>query len=126
FMIEADFATLQALILANGTAFTTETDEKVRSSKDNGNYYLSRIRYGQLKRAMKKDDLKKPIDLVVSLWVNPLTFRLSKASVVDFGQDRKLMATYSDFQPACNSFYPYKIHFAADSPNEHATVQTSV
>jgi hypothetical protein len=126
FMIEADFATLQSLILANGLAFTSESDDKVRSSKDDKSYYLSFLRKVQLKRALKKDELKKPSELVVSLWVNPDNFRLNKASVVDFDEDRKLTATYSNFQPTCNSYYPYTIEFVADSPNEQAIVQTSV
>ncbi|MEZ4720873.1 MAG: DUF4292 domain-containing protein [Flavobacteriales bacterium] len=126
FMFEADYYTLQSLILANGNAFITDTDEKVRSAKDKGKYYLSFLRKGKFRRAMKKDDMRKPLELVISLWVDPNTFRLSRATVVDFDDDRQLAAEYSDFRPACNSEYPYKIRFTAKAPNEQATVNTSV
>lgn len=126
FMLEADYGTLQSLILANGSVFIDQTDEKIRSSEEDDNYYISFIRKGQLKRAMKKEDPKKPLDLVVSLWVNPTSFRINKATVVDYEEGRSLSAEYSDFQPQCNSYYPNEIVFIAESPNEQAKVKTSV
>jgi hypothetical protein len=126
FMIEADYNTLQSLILANGSAFIDQSDEKIRSSEEDNNYYISFIRKGQLKRAIKKEDSKKPLDLVVSLWVHPSSFRIKKATVVDYDEGRSLSAEYSDFQPQCNSYYPNEIVFLAESPNEQAKVKTSV
>jgi len=126
FMLEADFNTLQALILANGSSFIDHTDDKLRGSEEDGYYKLSFLRKGQMKRAIKKEELKKPLDLAVSLWVGPKDFRINKANIVDFSEGRSLTASYSDFQSYCNSNYPNKISFVAESPNEQATVNTSV
>lgn len=125
-MVEANFDLLQSLILGNGDAFVDIENEKVRTAKDNGKYYLSFLRKGQLRRALRKDELKKPIDLVVSLWIEPQHFRVSKTSLYDFTEDRKLTAEYSDFQPACNSTFPYSMKLSANSTNEQAEVKTSV
>jgi hypothetical protein len=126
FMIEADFSTLQSLILANGSAFVENTQEKLRSSEDEGAYTISFLRKGQLKRAAKKEEFKKPIDLSVSLWVNPKWFRLNKANIRDYNEKRSLTATYSNLEKQCNSMFPKNIEFIAESPNEQATVNTSV
>lgn len=126
FMIEADFESLQALILGNGGAYTSSQDERVRTAKDDGKYYLSFLRKGQLRRAIRRDELRKPMDLVVSLWVNPKDFRIAKTSVRDFADDRELIAEYSDFKPACNTSFPYSLSLVAGSPNEHINVKTSV
>lgn len=126
FLIDASYDVIQSLVLANSKALVTMEDEKVRSSKDNGRYFLSFLRKGQLKRAMKKDDLRKPIDLVVSLWIDPSSFRLAKTTLQDFEEDRELIAEYSNFQPACNSYYPGQLNFTAISANEQAEVKTSV
>jgi len=126
FMIDANFDILQSLVLANSSALVSMDDEKVRSAKDNGRYFISFLRKGQLRRAIRKDDLRKPIELVVSLWIDPNNFRLSKTTLDDFEDDRKLIAEYSNFQPACNSYYPGQLNFTVIAANEQSEVKTSV
>ena len=126
FMIEADFPTLQSLILANGSAFVYNIQEKLRCNEDDGSYTLKFLRKGQIKRAAKKDEFKNPADLSVSLWIQPETFRLNKADIRNFNEQRSLTATYSNLEKHCNSMFPMNIVFLAYSPNEQATVKTSV
>lgn len=126
FMIEAGFATLQSLILANGSAFVDDTQEKLRGSTEDGLYTLSFLRKGQMKRAAKKEEFKKPIDLAVSLWVEPNTYRLQKANIRDYNEQRGLTAKYSNLEQYCNSMFPKNAEFVAESPNEQAIVKTSV
>lgn len=126
FMIEADFSTLQSLITGNGASIIDHTAGKVRSDEDGGLYSLTFLNKGQMRRAMRKEEMRKPVDLVVKLWLNPNSFRLSQASIMDVEDKRTLTATYSDYEPQCNSSYPKSILFEAKSANEQATVNTSV
>lgn len=126
FMIEADFHTLQSLILGNGYAFVDNTDEKLRSSEDMGMYTLSLLSKGQLRRYERGEELPKDLGLVISLWVNPEDYRLARAEVLDVVEERRLTATYSEFENHCNTSFPRKTEFVAISPNEQATVNTSV
>lgn len=126
FMIDADFTTLQSLILGNASDFINEEGARIKSAKDDGNYFLSFLSKNQFRRALKKDEPKKSLNLVVSLWLDPERFRLSKASIVDFEDNRSLTATYGSYKPHCNSLFPYESTFLAESANEQAKVKTSV
>lgn len=125
FQVEANFDMLQSLILANAPSMDG-AEEKVRSARDNGYYFLSFLRKGQLRRAQRKDELRKDLDLVISLWINPETYRIDHMSLEDFEDDRTLSAFYSDFQAAANSSYPHKHRFLLDTGNEQVDVNTSV
>ena len=126
FQIDANFEMIQALVLANSLSLDIESGERVRSAKDEGKYFLSFLRKGQLRRALRKDELKKPIHLVVSLWIEPDHFRVGKMSVADFEENRTLTATYNDFEPTCNSFFPRQVTYFVENVNEQLEVKTSV
>jgi hypothetical protein len=126
FLVDANFGILQSIILANGSEFINLEDEKIRNGKDKGRYFLSFLRKRKLKRATKKDELKKDMDIVVSLWVDPVSFRITKSALQDFDENRSLIATYSDFMPHCNSHLPYSMTVIATASNEQSTVKTSI
>ena len=126
FMIEANFDILQSLILANSLPLVASEGDKLRGSKNEGKYLLSYLKKRQLKRAMKKEEATKGIDLIVSLWVEPESFRLVKTSLYDPVKGRTLTARYSEFENACNSGYPNVTEYTLDTPDEQATVKTSV
>jgi len=127
FEVEASFDLLQALILAN-TADLLEAEVaegKIRSYRQDGSYYLSFLRKGQLRRALRKED-GKDVNLNIGLWINPESYRMVKTSITDFSADRTLTATYMNYETACNSSFPYTTQYLAVSPNEQAEVKTSV
>jgi len=126
FMVNMSFEMLQSVFLGNGFEYINLDDEKLRTAKDKGRYYISFLKKGQLKRATKKEEFKKQVDVIVSLWIDPETFRIQKAALQDFDEDRSLTAEYENFQPACNSLLPYSLTLNAKSPNEQATVKTLV
>lgn len=126
FEIDANFELLQSLVLANSPELNSDGSEKIRSSKDEGKYFLSFLRKGQFKRASRRDEHRKPMDLVVSLWVEPEHFRLGKLSVADFEAERTLTAVYNNFEPACNSMFPKSVIYSVDNSNEQLEVKTSV
>lgn len=132
FDVEASYEILESLILSNSAKLLQmEGDgEKMRVSKDEGKYFLSVMKKGQLRRALKRDDPDGGVDdgtnLSISLWVNPDDFRLSRTAIADFDSDRLLTADYSDHRETCNSTLPYVTVFTVDSENEQAKVKTSV
>ena len=127
FQVEANFDVIQSLILANSVEILKDEseDEKMKSSKSDGNYYLSVLRKGQLRRALKRDEIKKDLDLGISVWVKPDNFRLHKTTIADFESDRSITAEFSEYEKTCNSYFPKKVSYIAISANEQAEVKTS-
>jgi len=126
FQIDANFDLLQSLVMANSLGLDGNTHERIRSSKDQGMYFMSFLGKGQFKRALRRDELRKPLDLVVSLWIEPDHFRVGKLSVTDFEADRTLTASYDDFETTCNSEFPKHVTYLIDNANEQLEVKTSV
>lgn len=128
FGVDANYELLQALILANAVNLIAHgpEQEKIRSLEDDGAYLLTFLRKGQMKRAMKKEDYNKEIDLNIGLWIDPQTFRMRKTSITDFESDRILTAVYDDYQQACNTSHPQTTVYTVTSSNEQAEVKTSV
>jgi hypothetical protein len=129
FLFEANYNLVQNIILGNSNALV-ELDEKTKSSKDKGQYFISFLRKGQLRRAKRKeernDEFKKDLELIVSLWIDPQTFRVSKTSIKDFNEERGIEVLYKNPEAACNSFYAKNMEITAKSENEQAEVKTSV
>lgn len=129
FMFDADFNLIQNLLLGNSNALI-DGEEKIRAAKDKGQYYLSFLRKGQLRRVKrkeeKKDEYKKELELIVSLWIRPETFRVSKTLIADYTDNRSVEATYMNHEPLCNSFFPKEMVFLATKDNEQVKVKTSV
>ncbi|GAB4376727.1 MAG: hypothetical protein Kow0075_04160 [Salibacteraceae bacterium] len=126
FLVDVDFNSLQSIILGNGYEFAGSETEKIKAVRDGGKYFVSRLKPGQLRRALRKDEFRKSIDLVVGLVIDPHTFRVDQTSIYDFETDRKLTIDYSDFKPLCNSSFPYSIRLIAETPNEQIEVNTTV
>ena len=127
FQVDANFSVLQSLILANSVEILKleSEEDKMKSSKSDGKYYLSVLRKGQMRRALKRDEVKKDIDLGISVWVQPDNFRIHKTTIADFESDRSITAVFSDYEKTCNSFFPKKVNYTAISANEQAEVKTS-
>lgn len=128
FNIEVNFDILESLILSNSTKLLSveAESEKIRSSKDEGMYYVSFLKKGQIRRALRRDDIDEALDLNVGFWVDPSSFRLQRTRITDLESDRVLTAEYADFQASCNSVFPYTTMYTAQSSNEQAKVKTSV
>jgi hypothetical protein len=126
FMVDADFWTLQDLIMGNGSAFVDSRDEKLYSSENDGSYKISYFKDSQIRRAMKKDENKGVSDLAVSLVLDPSSFRVETTTILDIEDERSLTVNYSNHKPLCETTHPHTTIFSAESPNEQATVKTSI
>jgi hypothetical protein len=128
FEVEMNFEILQALMMSNSVTLLRAEDEaeKIRTMRDDGMYFISFLRKGQLRRAMRKDEDKQEIDLNVGLWIDPSSYRLARTSINDLESDRTLTAEYGNYQAVCNSSFPHETTYTAVSANEQAKVKTSV
>jgi hypothetical protein len=126
-LFDANYNLIQNIILGNSDALIS-LDNKVKSSKEKGQYLISFLKKGQLRRAIRKEERKDDyeIEVVVSLLVNPDIFRVNQTSLTDFTDDRSITVNYEKQEPTCNSYYPHVIKILAKSENEQAEVKTSV
>jgi hypothetical protein len=107
--IHIDFDILQSLILGNDFQFF-ETNS-FRASIDNLDYKLSTT--GRWKIRKEAEDAKTdPIVLLQNIWLDPDSFKIIKVDVKEYMKDnRKLTATYSNFQAAGSQLYPSALDF---------------
>jgi hypothetical protein len=128
FDVDLSFEVLESLILSNSVKLLEmEAEEgKIRSSKEDGSYFLTFLRKGQLRRALRGEGERLGVDLNIGLWVNPEGFRLEKTSIDDFESERTLTAEYTDYKEVCNSSFPYVTDYTLQTANEQVKVKTSV
>ena len=128
FKVEVNFEILESLLLSNSIKLLViEAEEgKIRSTKDGGEYYLSFLKKGQLRRALRKEGEDTDLDLDIGLWVDPNGFRLTKTSIIDLESGRSLLGEYADYKEVCNSAFPNTTLYTMQTANEQAKVKTSV
>jgi hypothetical protein len=102
--IHIDFDILQSLILGNDFQFY-ETNS-FRASIDNQNYKLSTTDRRKIRKEAE-DANDDPIVLLQNIWLDPESFKIRQIDVKEYLKDnRKLSATYDDFQPLEGQLYP--------------------
>jgi hypothetical protein len=107
--IHIDFDILQSLILGNDFQFY-ETNS-FRASIDNMNYKLSTTGRRKI-RKVAEDANDDPIVLLQNIWLDPTSFKIEQIDVKEYLKDnRKLSATYGDFQPLNGQLYPAALKF---------------
>jgi hypothetical protein len=107
--IHIDFDILQSLILGNDFQFY-ETNS-FRASIDNQDYKLSTTDRRKIRKAAE-DAGSDPIVLLQNIWLDPDSFKITQIDVKEYQeQNRKLSATYGDFQAINNQIYPSTLRF---------------
>jgi hypothetical protein len=107
--IHIDFDILQALLLGNDFQFYESNS--FRASIDKQNYKLSTT--GRRKIRKEAEDANAdPIVLLQNIWLDPESFKIKKIDVKEYLKDnRKLSATYGDFQGLESQLYPAAVRF---------------
>lgn len=107
--IDVDFDMLQSILLGNDFQFY-ETNN-FRASIDNLNYKLSTTGRRKIRKeaeAAKND----PVILLQNIWLDPSSYKIKKIDLKEYMKDnRKLTATYGDFQALNDQIYPSDIRF---------------
>lgn len=104
FDTEVDYKIIQALLLGN--SLSLEENEKLVASIDQGMYLLSGLKKRKLKRTLEKDDPKNNSERVYSAWIDPVTFKITKQSFVDFESSHFLEVQYTDFESISSWLFP--------------------
>jgi hypothetical protein len=107
--IHIDYDILQSLILGNDFQFY-ETNS-FRASIDNLDYKLSTTGRRKIRKEAEGASAD-PIVLLQNIWLNPESFKITKVDVKEYMKDnRKLTASYGDFQPSGAQLYPASLNF---------------
>lgn len=118
--VEADFGTVQNLLLANTQGFV---NEQPRVNRTKNGYELN-FQRGASKRRAEKDGLSTPPQMHID--VSASHFRPISIRVKDTDSRSGLELKYEEFTPICGSFLPNKMLLRAQDANEQLAVNTSV
>jgi hypothetical protein len=106
--IALEFETIQALLIGNKVDF--ERDEKLKFSIDKEKYYLGNIKRRKVERVERKP---KKIDNneLVSLWLNPTSFKIEEMLISDLTASRFVRAMFSQHQEIEGKLFPTQLTF---------------
>lgn len=119
FDTEVNYPLIQALLLGN--SLSLEENEKLVASIDNGMYFLSGLKRRKLRKSLEKDDVKTPSDKVFSAWIDPITFKITKQSFVDFESDHFLEVNYLMFKEIEDNLFPHKTSITLEAEEKVIT-----
>ena len=121
FNVELEFEIIQSLMLANAIPF--EEDEKLQFATDKDQYYIGNLKKRKAKKADNKPDkIEKEDEELISLWMDPTSFRIQKILFSDLVADRFLLGEYSNFFEVDGQLLPKDLNFNFES-KEPAEIQ---
>lgn len=111
-----DFDILQSFLIGNDLSLYENSS--FRASVDDGEYKLSTAERRKLKKFVRNSQEKLRI-LIQNLWIDPLTFKITKANVKEIQKpNMKLEANYSDFEDIEHQLFPKKVSFDISADND--------
>lgn len=111
-----DFDILQSFLLGNDLSLYENSSFK--ASVDDGEYRLSTAERRKLKKFVRNSQEKLRM-LIQNLWIDPLTFKITKANVKEIQKpNMKLEANYSDFEDIGHQLFPKRISFNISAEND--------
>lgn len=105
---EIDFDILQSLIIGNDFQFYDKS--KFRASVDGHEYKLSTTERRKLKKHVKHGE-NEGRAFFQNIWLNPENFKISRVTLKEITEDKKLDAYYSDFRDHEGQLFPFDIDF---------------
>ena len=96
--LDIDFNQLQSILLGNAIDIDAPN---IKRSNDKDLYLLSTLKKRKLKKAREKSH-RIDDDIVVSNWINPSNYRLSKLQILDLRNKRSALIDYQDFKEIDN------------------------
>jgi hypothetical protein len=103
-----DFDMLQSLIIGNDFQFYEKS--KFRANVDAQEYKLSTAERHKLKKFVKQDETDAKA-FYQNIWLNPENFKISRVTIKEITNDKKLDAYYSDFRDHEGQLFPFDIIF---------------
>lgn len=114
-----DFDILQSFVIGNDFQFYENS--KFRANIDNQEYKLSTMERHKLKKFVKKSDTDVKA-FYQNIWLNPETFKITRVTIKEITNDKKLDAYYSDFREYDEQLFPFNIIFEIQA-DENVTVK---
>lgn len=103
-----DFNILQSIIIGNDFNFYEKT--KFKASVDKQEYKLTTTERYKLKKFMKQDETEVKA-FYQNIWLNPDNFKITRVTMKEITNNKKLDAYYSDFGDYEGQLFPYDILF---------------
>jgi hypothetical protein len=104
FRVNVDFDIIQGVL--TGNLFSYKKGKFNSVYLEEGYYILSTLSKRALKRSLEDIDINRPI--VQDIWVDGLTYRVTKLSIEDQRTNKSLLTDYSDHQPTDGGIFPYR------------------
>lgn len=121
--IALEFETIQALLIGNRVEF--EEDEKLKFSIDNEKYYLGNIKKRKVQRN-DKNSKRKEADEVVSLWLNPTTYKIEEMLISDLTASRFVRAQFLEHQLFDEELIPTQLtYYLNESKQNKVSIEYS-
>lgn len=121
FNIDLEFDVLQSLLVGNKIIFEEEDDLKFGIDKEL--YYLGNLKK---RKARKVDDNPQKIERkneeLISIWLNPETYKITDLILTDLTADRFIKGEYSEHQTINGQLFPMKLDFSIQSENPSKVV----
>jgi hypothetical protein len=116
-----DFNMVNAIISNDVFALRNQNhdaDPDYESSVENGLYVLRSVRKTEEQKPSRRLRIgQKPVSVLQTLYVDPLTFKLNKLTLEDAPNARKVSIDFSDFTPVGKQLYPGQIQMSLVSPD---------
>jgi len=112
FDLDVDFKIVQSLVLGNSVEL--EEHGKLHAGVDNDLYFITSTR----KRKMKKDKHTRKEEVVISHWISPDNFKISKFLVHDFKLNKSLETKYTEFETIDEVLIPSKLSLDIRAEND--------
>ena len=107
-----DFDILQSFIIGNDFQFYEKS--RFRASIDNQEYKLSTTERHKLKKFVKQDETDAKA-FYEQIWLNPDNFKITRVSIKEITNDKKLDAYYSKFRDFEGQLFPFNIVYEIDA-----------
>ena len=111
--VDINYTILQAIITGNNSNIPDKNEsddkpERYRSSVHDDQYLLSTLRKRKYKKSF--EGKKQPDEIVYRIWLNPLTYKIVRAEINNFKDDKMVLADYSMFELIEGKPFPHKMH----------------
>ncbi len=116
-----DFDMLQSLIIGNDFQFYEKS--KFKATVDAQEYKLSTAERHKLKKFVKKDETDAKA-FYQNIWLSPENFKITRVTIKEITNDKKLDAYYSDFRDHDGQLFPFDIIFEINA-NEKIVVKVN-
>jgi hypothetical protein len=109
-----DFDMIESLLTGNDFAYYDI--DKFKAKIDNGEYKLTTVNRQKIKRYVRRSREFTRI-LLQDIWLNPDNFKITRTSINEIKENRKLDVEYSGFTKIGNQVFPEKIEFKLADKN---------